>query len=260
MKLSIIIPVYRVETTLDRCIESILKQGWKDWEMLLIDDGSPDRCPAMCDTWMQRDARITAYHKPNGGLSDARNYGIERAQGDYITFIDSDDELTADTLHSLMQILHCHPEYDVIEYPILVHAGNTDEHRLTLPDKEWLSAREYWHETMAWEHCYASNKIYRRMLFDEVRFPKGRIFEDAWFWPEMLSLKPCVATVNVGMYVYWWNDGGITVNAAPRNLCQLLVSQLRGAWLMHTTPFGRHGRKLYRSMLCRLYDIIRLSV
>lgn len=258
--LSIIIPVYRVEATLDRCIESILRQDYEDWEMLLVDDGSPDRCPEMCDAWAQRDRRITAYHKSNGGLSDARNYGIERARGEYVAFVDSDDELAADTLRPLMEIAAEHPEYDVIEYPILIHAGNVDEHRLTLPDAAWTSVREYWHATEAWEHCYACNKIFRRTLFGKVRFAKGRVFEDAWFWPETLSHMPSVATVNKGLYIYRWNDEGITVTAKPHSLCQLLVSQLRGAWLMRTTPFSRNGRKLYRSMLCRLYDIIRFSV
>lgn len=258
--LSIVIPVYRVESTLDRCIESILRQGYEDWEMLLIDDGSPDRCPEMCDAWAQRDQRITAYHKPNGGLSDARNYGIERARGEYITFVDSDDELAPGTLHPLMDVLINHTECDVVEYPMLVHAGNNDEHLLVLPDRVWATARKYWHETMAWEHCYACNKIYRSALFDELRFAKGRIFEDVWLWPEILSHKPNIATSSKGMYIYRWNNEGITVKATPHDLWQLLVAQVRAAWLMRTTPFLRSGRRLYRSMLCRLYDIIRFSI
>ena len=228
--------------------------------MLLIDDGSPDCCPAMCDEWAQRDARITAYHKPNGGLSDARNYGIEHARGDYITFADSDDELAPDTLMPLMQILTEHPEYDVIEYPALVHAGNTDEHMLALPDKVWTSINEYWHETKAWEHCYACNKIYRSALFNKVRFAKDRVFEDVWFWPEMLSYNLLIATTSKGLYIYKWNNEGITVKATSHDLWQLLVSQVRAAWLMHTTPFSPNGRQLYRSMLCRMYDIVRFSI
>lgn len=258
MTLSIIIPVYRVEKTLDRCIESILRQDYEDWEMLLVDDGSPDRCPDMCDEWALRDQRITALHKANGGLSDARNYGIGHATGEYITFVDSDDELSPDTLKPLMQFLLCsHSDVDVLEYPALVHADNADEHTLSLPDKEWTSAKQYWHTTMAWEHCYAWNKIYRRNLFDKVLFAKGRIFEDVWLWPEMLSHKPNVATTSSGLYIYRWNDNGITVNASSHDLWQLFVSQLRAAWLMNTTPLSPNGKLLYRSMLCRLYDILR---
>ena len=105
MKLSIIIPVYRVENTLDRCIKSIMLQGYGDYELILVDDGSPDRCPQLCDEWAVRDRRITVIHKANGGLSDARNAGIEQAQGEYITFVDSDDFIGPDTYQPLMQQL-----------------------------------------------------------------------------------------------------------------------------------------------------------
>ena len=92
MKLSIIIPVYDVEATLNQCVESVVTQDYNDFELLLIDDGSLDKCPQICDRWASKDKRIRVVHQKNGGLSDARNTGIELAQGDYITFIDSDDE------------------------------------------------------------------------------------------------------------------------------------------------------------------------
>ena len=98
MKLSIIIPVYRVETTLDRCVESIMNQNLDDFEIILVDDGSPDNCPKMCDDWAKRDTHISVIHQQNRGLSDARNAGIDTARGDYITFVDSDDYITGHTL------------------------------------------------------------------------------------------------------------------------------------------------------------------
>ena len=93
MILSVIIPVYRVEATLDRCVESVLKQSIDNMEVILVNDGSPDHCPEMCDKWAQKDCRIKVIHKENGGLSDARNAGLDKTQGDYITFVDSDDWL-----------------------------------------------------------------------------------------------------------------------------------------------------------------------
>ena len=90
-KLSIIVPVYKVEAFLDKCIESILAQTYKEYELILVDDGSPDRCGDMCEEWAKKDKRIRVVHKENGGLSDARNAGIDVAQGDYIGFVDSDD-------------------------------------------------------------------------------------------------------------------------------------------------------------------------
>ena len=91
MKLSVIIPVYCVEATLDRCVESVLCQQVEDMEVILVDDGSPDCCPQKCDEWAQKDSRIRVIHKENGGLSDARNAALDIATGDYITFVDSDD-------------------------------------------------------------------------------------------------------------------------------------------------------------------------
>lgn len=260
MTLSIIIPVYRTEGTLSRCVESIINQDFEDWEMLLIDDGSTDGSPALCDEWARRDARITAYHKTNGGLSDARNYGIKRAKGEWITFVDSDDAIGPDTYPALMRLIAEGKDFDILEFPVLVHAGNADEHTLELPDRTWPSARQYWHETQGWEHCYAWNKIYRRELFDKTLFPKGRIFEDAWFLPEVLHRKPRIATTSKGLYRYIWNTQGITVNASSKDLWQLLVSQMRAACLMRTTPFATNGRRLFRSMACRLYDIIRFAI
>ncbi|MBR5775073.1 MAG: glycosyltransferase [Bacteroidaceae bacterium] len=92
--LSVIVPVYRVEDTLERCVESLLEQDCPSMEIILVDDGSPDRCPQLCDAWAVRDSRIRVLHKPNGGLSDAGNAGIGIAAGDYLTFVDSDDYLS----------------------------------------------------------------------------------------------------------------------------------------------------------------------
>ena len=119
MKLTVIIPVYRVEQTLNRCVESVLRQGIDDMEVILVDDGSPDRCPQMCDEWAKKDCRIRVIHQENGGLSDARNAGINVAKGEYITFVDSDDDVIPDTYRLLLQKLAEHPEYDIIEYPVI---------------------------------------------------------------------------------------------------------------------------------------------
>lgn len=260
MLLTIIIPVYNVRFTLARCVRSVVSQSFEDWEMLLVDDGSTDGSGLLAEELTREDERISVFHKENGGLSDARNYGMERARGEYITFVDSDDELAAGTLQPLVQMLHDNPACDVLEYDILVHAGSEDEHRLGLPERTWHSVKDYWHVNKSWNHCYACNKIFRRAVLEGIRFPEGRVFEDVWFWPEVLRRKPCVATTSQGLYRYIWNSDGITVNASPGHLWQLLCSQLRAAWLMGTTPFSLNGKELYRSMVCRLYDIIRFSL
>ena len=105
MKLSIIIPVYKTQDTLDRCLQSVLQQSFTDYEIILIDDESPDDCPKLCDEYAQKDEKIQVFHKKNGGLSDARNFGIRQAKGEYITFIDSDDAIAPNTLQYIMDEL-----------------------------------------------------------------------------------------------------------------------------------------------------------
>lgn len=96
--ISIIVPAYNCESTLTRCVESVLSQQFKDFELLLVDDGSTDCTPALCDAYAAEDGRVRAFHKPNGGVSSARNMGLDNAVGEWITFVDSDDELMADAL------------------------------------------------------------------------------------------------------------------------------------------------------------------
>ena len=215
MKLSVIIPVYRVEDTLDRCVKSVLAQHVDEMEVILVDDGSPDLCPQKCDTWAAHDQRISVIHKRNGGLSDARNAGIERATGDYITFIDSDDWLADNTYAPLLLRMG---DCDILEYSIA--------DKLTLADHIYHDVNEYWLKEQAYTHTYACNKIYRRNLFDHVRYPKGRIFEDVYTLPLLLRQAKQVATTSHGNYHYCWNPNGITATADGQALSQLLDAHL----------------------------------
>ena len=226
MKLSVIIPVYRVEQTLDRCLKSIVGQSYADMEVILVDDGSPDRCPQLCDEWAQRDSRITVIHKENGGLSDARNAGLEKAQGEYVTFVDSDDFIGMETYRLLMEQLAGHSDIDLLEYPVYWHYGTKEQRVLEFGEKTYADSTTYWLKGYAYEHTYACNKIYRRTLFEGVRFPKGQVFEDVATLAQLLQKQPCVATTSKGLYHYCWNKQGITATAAGSELQQLLNHHL----------------------------------
>ena len=223
MKLSIIIPVYRVETTLNRCVESVVAQDFDDFELILVDDGSTDNCPQMCDDWAVKDQRIKVIHKTNGGLSDARNAGIDIAQGDYLTFIDSDDYIAAHTLAPLMQKLSDRPDIDILEYPVFVFYGSSKQHKLAFDgDTTYHDMDDYWYKGQAYQHSYAWNKIYRAGLFQEVRFPKGILFEDMHTLPRLLKEVKTVMTTGLGLYYYCMNDSGITATADGNALRMLL--------------------------------------
>ena len=112
--ISIIVPVYRTEKYLDRCVESIVNQTYKNLEIILVDDGSPDDCPKMCDEWAKKDKRIKVIHKENGGVSSARNIGIKSAKGKYIGFVDSDDYIEKEMYESLIDVLNKNKNLDYI--------------------------------------------------------------------------------------------------------------------------------------------------
>jgi len=226
MTLSVIIPVYRVERWLDRCVASVLEQGCGDMELVLVDDGSPDGCPAKCDEWARRDSRIAVVHKANGGLSDARNAGIEVAKGECITFVDSDDFLAPGTLGKVMTEMR--PECDIIEYPLFRFYGSAKQEKIVFEPKTYTDMDDYWIGGKAYEHAYAWNKIYRRRLFDGgVRFPVGTVFEDVHTLPLLLKAATNVATTDKGLYYYCANPEGITMTANGKALSQLLDGHLK---------------------------------
>jgi len=149
VKLSIIIPVYCVEATLDRCLQSIANQPFGDYEVILVDDGSPDGCPAICDQWAAHDNRIHVVHQANGGLSAARNTGLDLAQGDFVTFIDSDDYLAETTLADIMPMAD---GVDLLEYPIWKFYGSIDQTLLSFPNQSYDNTTQYWLQTKAYLH------------------------------------------------------------------------------------------------------------
>jgi glycosyltransferase involved in cell wall biosynthesis len=214
-QLSIIIPVYRVEQTLDRCVRSVLCCERRDIEVLLVDDGSPDCCGTLCDHWATRDARVRVLHKRNGGLSDARNAGIEASHGDLLMFVDSDDELAPGTIEAAMKTMEEDEACDIAEFGVLRVSRSSDDKEeracskpvdgscsnkplflegelvfdpQTVSETHYADMRLYWLRTRAYTHSYAWNKIYRRWLFQDVRYPVGRVFEDMFTLPQLLLL------------------------------------------------------------------------
>lgn len=196
-------------------------------EIILVDDGSPDCCPQICDDWAARDRRISVIHKANGGLSDARNAGIDAARGQYLTFVDSDDYIAEDTYAELMRIMAANPEYDILEYPAYQFYGSERQTVLRFEDRRYDDMAEYWMAAAAYMHTYAWNKIYRRKVFEGVRFPVGKVFEDVYTLPLLLDNAKTVGTTSRGMYYYCCNAEGITATAGGDECRLLLDAHLR---------------------------------
>src|SRR5574344_152283 len=237
-RLSIIVPVYQVPDTLSKCVESIVAQTFQDWELLLIDDGSADECGTRCDEWSMKDARITTIHQTNQGLSAARNTGISKAQGEYITFIDSDDWIDTDTLRPVMLRMDAHANCDLMEYEAIIHEGCPRQYYLQLENRTYLDWKLYWLEQKAYSHTYACNKVFKTSLFTEVHFPVGQVFEDASTLPKLIQHCRCIMTVNHGCYHYLWNEHGITVSASAIQMQTLVKAHLQTARLMDIQAEG----------------------
>ena len=206
-QISVIVPVYKVEAYLDRCVQSILCQTYTDFELILVDDGSPDNCGAMCDAWAEKDSRIKVIHKENGGLSDARNAGIDIARGQYLSFVDSDDYIHPRMLEALYGAVRDHG----VKVSICGYLETEGE---PLPEPSDLKAtiwepREYYLErcvnaTVAW------GKLYAAECFATLRYPKGKIHEDEFLTYRILFEHPSVAVVDCPLYGYFRNSAGIT--------------------------------------------------
>lgn len=254
MKLSVIIPVYRVEQTLGRCVESIIGQTFADFELILVDDGSPDRCPQMCDEFAKNDTRIHVIHKENGGLSDARNAGIDKAKGEYITFVDSDDYLEPDTYKPLMDKLDLQPAIDILEYPVSCFEGSPQHKIVVFSVAEYTDMTDYWLRGNGYEHAYMWNKIFKSSLFHDVRFSKGRVFEDVDIMPRLLARCHTLTTTEKGLYHYCFNPNGITSNATKGELSMLLDSHLS----IMQQPSMLHDARYYLHVLNIQMDVCEL--
>ena len=136
MQISVVIPVYNMLHTLDRCVESVLKQTFDNMEVLLVDDGSTDGSAQQCDAWAEKDSRITVLHQPNGGLSKARNTGIAHAKGDFLAFVDADDAIAPNTFRAAADAFAQHPQCNIVEFPVLKGWLSQHEQLLTFAEQE----------------------------------------------------------------------------------------------------------------------------
>ncbi len=238
MKLSVIIPAYNVEKTLRRCVESVVSQRVEDMEVIIINDGSSDRTEKEANILAEEFGCVKLITQPNGGLSDARNSGINIAQGEYITFVDSDDYLKANTYTPLLAILNQHPEYNLLEYSFTQAKDEEEVSSTSLSEETFTNFRDYWLRGQAYRHTYAWNKIFRRNIFFNgerplLRFRKGKVFEDMHFLCDLLHLNPTIATTPLNGYIYVSNPEGITWTAGGKELSQLLEAHLEASKSMN---------------------------
>lgn len=212
--ISVIIPVYNVQDTLVRAVESVKKQTFPELEMILVNDGSKDNSGDLCDELAQTDSRIRVIHKENGGLSSARNVGIEAAKGDFITFLDSDDYFELTIFEQFSKALKQQPDLELFIFNVLRVSGDKQQIQESINGVSSDSAHNV---SLLFDYpginFYAWNKIYAANLFEEIRFPEGKLYEDTMPSYQATSLaKKIVTTTSPGIY-YIQNDSSIVSSA-----------------------------------------------
>lgn len=214
-KISIIVPVYKVEQYIDDCIKSILSQTLKDFELILVNDGSPDKCGLICDMYSKKDSRVRVIHKNNEGLSAARNSGIEVAKGEYLAFVDSDDyiskymyeKLYNTAVENKSDIVICN--YESVHY---THKLNYEllEHVDKVENMSNIQALNKLYETNGVAYIVAWNKLYKKELFDNIRYDKGRVHEDEFIIHKLLYNSNIITYIPDKLYYYRQREGSIT--------------------------------------------------
>lgn len=209
--ISVIVPVYKVEAYLDRCVQSIVNQTYKNLEIILVDDGSPDNCGPMCDAWAKKDSRIRVIHKENGGLSDARNAGMVIAAGEYIGFVDSDDYIAPEMYQLLLEHM-TNDGSDIAACGVeMIWENETPPRRLTQTGSCVLERdaameaciRESWLKQPVWY------KLYKAELIQDILFPVGKYHEDVfWTWKAVARTEK-VSILDTPCYYYVQHGGSI---------------------------------------------------
>ena len=261
--LSVIVPIYKVEDYLPKCVESIRNQTYSNLEIILVDDGSPDGCGAICDEFAQKDSRIRVIHKENGGLSDARNAGIDVVTGDYLAFVDSDDWLEPDAFEAMLALAE---KYDAK----MVCAGRYNEDGATgaqskglCPEKEeFVPGKELVRRIFRWDHLDSAawDKLYARELFREIRYPVGRVVEDVPTTYHLVLLAGGAAMLPKPVYHYVCREQSITnAPVSPKSFhgpenAALVYEDIRAAY-PELEPDARYFRTMYQRYIVQELDL-----
>lgn len=253
-EISIIVPVYNVEKYLENCIESILNQTFKDFELILVDDGSTDNSCKICDIYEKKDSRIKVIHKNNGGLSSARNAGLDIACGKYVGFIDSDDsihprmyEILYDLIKKYESDISCcnykkiydifKDEYENVNSLEVIEMSNIEAIK-NLYDKE-----------IGVKLVIACNKLYRKNLFDKIRYKVGRLHEDEFMAHRILYNSKKITYVDNELYYYLQRDGSIMSKKTYKRKVDALLAQSDRMRFCN-----KIGLKSMSDNICKIYE------
>ena len=274
-KISIIIPMYGVEKYLRRCLDSVQRQTFAEWQAICVDDGSPDKSGEIAEEYARADKRFVVVHKENGGLSDARNAGMPKATGEYVMFLDSDDFIHPQTMEIAYSLAKQNKSdivsftYDRFYRPQLMvyHklGFNTDNvvpfgirkkynidkiKSRTIDDVyEYAtdSAHNAFRKNRKWliKHCQVWKNMYRRDLISDIPFIKGILFEDFPWWSRVMLRQPRVTIAPLPLYYYIPNFGGIVLSAKQLRIMMSLIAGIKDSFVLYRDQASAHQMKLW---------------
>lgn len=248
-QISIIVPVYKVEPYLKKCIDSILNQTFKDFELILVDDGSPDKCGEICEEYAKKDCRVKVIRKKNGGQASAKNMALDIARGKYIGFVDSDDWIEDDMYETLYNMIEISKK-DIANIGIK-SIGTMGEkilsnHEKIVLDREKSMTELFKHELYGNFFC---TNLFRRELFKEMRFKEGIAYEDVDLFYKIIHISNGIVTVGVAKYNYLIREGS-TTGSGKKRIDFYKVMEKQKKWLekYYPTLYKNVEKKLSNGM------------
>lgn len=236
--ISVIVPVYNVESFLNQCIRSIVQQEYKALEIILVDDGSTDRSPHICDEWAKTDKRIKVIHTKNGGGGKARNIALDIARGEFIGFVDSDDYIASDFYKHLMNLITS--EIDIAECSYLETDG--DNAQFADPGKDMImkyTVAEAMKENIQ-DHFFRQliwNKLYRRRVVGDIRFPEGKKIDDEFWTYQVIGNARALIRSTAKLYAYRQQENSVMHSLKPDKRLQALDAKAkRHDYICHYFP------------------------
>lgn len=214
--ISVIVPIYHAEAYLRRCADSILSQNYRNLELIMVDDGSNDGCPGLCDAFAESDSRVVVIHQKNKGVSAARNTGLDAAHGEYIAFVDADDWVEPDYLSYLLYLL----EKELAPISACNHyvtIGNKDTANFAVSHEVRFLPKRAAYDSLLYHRppdVSAWGKLYMRSLFDQLRYPEGRVFEDTWMIADLLERAGALIYGAEPKYHYVYRTNTISKSAS----------------------------------------------
>lgn len=258
IKISIIVPIYKVEQYLNRCVDSIINQTYQNLEIFLVDDGSPDKCGVICDNYAEKDNRIKVIHKLNGGLSDARNVALDLVSGDYVMFVDSDDWIEPNTCENLIELLNRF-DADIISFG-MTEIYQSGKKKSKLANNPGLITPSYGIQCMIsfndFVGNFAWNKIYKRALFSGIRYPKGMLYEDQGTTYKIFHKAKKIYLSDKVLYYYWQRNDSITGNWF---LPEAIKARIK-LWLERLEFLKEHYPELVQFQTAQLLGDIRIGL